>query len=139
MKEAFKGTKYKVFVKPHPYGSTKAFTSAKLTTNYHTGSLHQLIANSSAVYTVNSGSGFEALLHNKRVFTAGHCDYHWVTDTIKTEEDLKNSIELIDQPIDEDSITKFLHYCFNHHFVNINDEKSIERRLLRAIEDATNN
>ena len=31
-------------------------------------SIHQLLSNSTAVYTINSGVGLEALLHLKRVF-----------------------------------------------------------------------
>ena len=104
------------------------------TINDKTGSLHQLIAKSSAVYTINSSAGFEALLHGKRVFTTGHCDYHWATTTLKTDEDIKNSVTLIEQPVDKDRIIKFLHYCFNHYFMNVNDEKSIEQKIQKAVD-----
>ena len=131
--EAFKDTEYTVKVKPHPLDLVGTKTGWEWSVNDKTGSLHQLIENSTAVYTVNSGSGFEALLHGKRVFTAGKCDYHWVTDVLKTDEDIKASIDILDDPVDTDSIIKFLHYCLNHHFMNVNDEASIERKLLRAV------
>lgn len=130
--ELYKGSKYKVCVKAHPLE-----TSMHRDPNIFeaTGSIHKIIAGATAVYTMNSGSGFEALLHGKRVFTTGHCDYHWVTDVIKTDEDLQASINLIEQPVDTDRIIKFLHYCINYHFANINDEASIERKLQRAINE----
>jgi len=55
-----------------------------------------------------------------------------VTDVLKTDEDIKASIDILDDPVDTDSIIKFLHYCLNYHFMNVNDEASIERKLLRA-------
>ena len=133
VKEALK-SEYKVVVKDHPLIMTwsKEKRTWEWTIN-DTGSLHDLIAGSSAVYTVNSSAGFESLLHGKRVFTGGQCDYHWATTPIKTEDDLKNSISLIDEPVDSDRITKFLHYCLNHHFMNVNDDVSIARKIIRAV------
>jgi len=132
--EAYKDTEYTVLVKPHPLQIDWVKGEAVWSVNQQTGSLHELIANSAAVYTVNSSAGFEALLHGKRVFTAGHCDYHWVTDVIKTDEDIVASVDLLDKPVDTDAITKFLHYVINHHYMNINDEDSIIKKINRAAE-----
>lgn len=132
--EAFKDTKYTVHVKPHPLQIDWVDSKAVWSVNQQTGSLHELIENSAAVYTINSSAGFEALLHGKRVFTAGHCDYHWVTDIIKTDDDIVASVGLLDEPVDTDSIIKFLHYTINHHYLNINDEDSIIRKINRAVE-----
>jgi hypothetical protein len=41
--------------------------------------IHDLIAESDAVFTVNSGVGFEALLHSKPVVTFGRAEYDCVT------------------------------------------------------------
>lgn len=41
--------------------------------------IHDLIAESDAVFTVNSGVGFEALLHGKPVVTFGRAEYDCVT------------------------------------------------------------
>jgi len=140
--EAYKDTEYTVHIKPHPLQidwvrceDTPNKLKAVWTVNQQTGSLHELIANSAAIYTVNSSAGFEALLHGKRVFTAGHCDYHWVTDVIKTDEDIISSIDLLDKPVDTDAIIKFLHYTINHHYMNINDPASIIRKINRAVEN----
>ena len=45
-------------------------------------SIHQLLSNSIAVYTVNSGVGLEALLHLKKVFIFGNADYQSVANKI---------------------------------------------------------
>jgi hypothetical protein len=42
------------------------------------GSIHDLIAHSQAVYTVNSGAGLEAILHGKPVMTFGRAEYDGV-------------------------------------------------------------
>lgn len=136
--EVYKGSKYKVCVKAHPLSRQfdhhpKPYRTPDIFEA--TGSIHKIIAGATAVYTMNSGAGFEALLHGKRVFTTGHCDYHWVTDVIKTDADLQASIDIIEQPVDKDRIIKFLHYCLNYHFATIDDEASIERKLQRVIDE----
>lgn len=129
--DLYKGSKYKVCTRGHPLESGVAYGTAA---DFQcTGNLHTAIANASAVYTVNSGSGFEALLHGKRVFTTGKCDYHWATTELRTEEDLRNSVDLVEEPIDEDNRIQFLHYMLNYHLININDSDSIERKIIRAV------
>lgn len=126
----YRGTKYKVCTRGHPLESGHAYGTVD--TYQATGDLHKCIAGASAVYTVNSGSGFEALIHGKRVFTTGRCDYHWATTTIKTDNDLKDSIDLVEEPIDEDNRIQFLHYILNYHFINVKDTLSFERKIIRA-------
>ena len=138
--ELYRDTKYTVCTKAHPLTNpNKDQRDRPLTIDPSvfeaTGSIHKIIAGASAVYTVNSGSGFEALLHGKRVFTSGDCDYHWVTTSIKTKEELQNSIHLIDQPVDKDKILLFLHYVLNEYFVNIYDERQIRHKISRAISE----
>ncbi|MDT7688865.1 MAG: hypothetical protein QOE46_1624 [Acidobacteriota bacterium] len=41
--------------------------------------IHDLIAGARGVFTINSGVGFESLIHGKPVATFGNCDYKWVT------------------------------------------------------------
>lgn len=43
------------------------------------GSIHDLMTHAAAVYTINSGVGFEALLHEKPVVTFGRVEYDAVT------------------------------------------------------------
>ena len=127
----YKGSKYKVVTRGHPLEAGKPYgTPHDLQA---TGNIHKCIENATAVYTVNSGTGFEALLHSKRVFTAGLCDYRWATTEIKNDDDLKKSMELIEEPIDNDKRIQFLHYAINYHFLNVNNRDSIERKILRAV------
>lgn len=129
--DLYKGTKYKVVTRGHPLDSSKSYgTPYDLQA---TGNIHDCIAGASAVYTVNSGTGFEALLHGKRVFTSGVCDYRWATTEIKTDDDLKRSIDLVEEPIDEDNRIQFLYYFMQYHLMNVNDRDSIERKIIRAV------
>jgi capsule polysaccharide modification protein KpsS len=41
--------------------------------------VHDLISNAKGVFTINSGVGFESLIHGKPVVTFGNSDYQWVT------------------------------------------------------------
>lgn len=43
------------------------------------GNIHELIRRSDGVLVINSGTGFESLLHGKPVATIGDCDYNLVT------------------------------------------------------------
>jgi hypothetical protein len=43
------------------------------------GNIHEIIKRSSGVFTINSGTGFESLIHGKPVCTFGSCDYNRVT------------------------------------------------------------
>lgn len=125
VKEAFKGVGTNVHYKEHPGNLNYDKDSSE--------SLHDLIKNSEAVYTVNSGAGFEALFHGKKVYTAGNCDYSPVTIPIKSLEDIKSTMDMPGPSLEE--IGHFLHYAFNDHFVNAFDEKAIERKLFRAMNE----
>jgi capsule polysaccharide export protein KpsC/LpsZ len=136
--ELYKDTDYTVCVKTHPFSDPENFHSDEYVrmspdTFHATGSMHKIIAGATAVYTVNSGSGFEALMHGKRVFTSGKSDYHWVTTTVKNKQDLQDTMHLIEEPVDKDEILKFLHYVLNEYFVNIHDKQTIKDRIELAI------
>jgi len=58
-------------------------------------SIHQCLANCTAVYTVNSGVGLEAILHGKKVFRFGSTDYDAVTKKIEpTYQSIRNSWQI---------------------------------------------
>jgi hypothetical protein len=139
VEKTFANTKYDVIVKPSPLQINYTSDGWDFEIEEDAGSLHTLLASASAIYTINSSAGFEALLHNKRVFTTGLCDYHWASTTLKTLDELKASVELIDEPVDEDNITKFLHYCLTEYFVNIDEPSTIERRIKQCLKDADAN
>jgi len=45
-------------------------------------SIHQLVKECSAVYTVNSGVGLEAVLHGKKIFSFGQSDYDSISQQV---------------------------------------------------------
>jgi hypothetical protein len=128
--EIYKNSGYKVFTKPHPTGPAAKFPGEIIS-----GNMHALIDAAKVIYTVNSGSGFEALYHMKRVFAAGKSDYMWGCDVIKTREDIYDSVDMIDWPVDTDKIIKFIYYCMTEHFVNAYDEDSITRKIQTCLDE----
>lgn len=136
--ELYKDTGYTVCVKTHPFSDPENFYSDEYVRMspdiFHaTGSMHKIIDGATAVYTVNSGSGFEALMHGKRVFTSGKSDYHWVTTTVKNKQDLQDTMHLIEEPVNKDEILKFLHYALNEYFVSLHDKQRIKNRIELAV------
>ncbi len=72
-----------VVFKPHPV-SQKAMTKFEQQIRaagcyWSTANVHDLAAHAVAVFTINSGVGFEALLHLKPVVTFGRAEYDCVT------------------------------------------------------------
>jgi hypothetical protein len=72
-------------------------------------SIHELLPLCKAAVTINSGAGFEALIHLKPVITLGKADYSASTYECKDVEDIKNSKQFINAPVDELQIKKFLY------------------------------
>jgi len=70
-------------MKPHP-ANRKAMEPFRRHVNnqnifWSEANVHDLIANATGVFTINSGVGFEALLHTKPVVTFGHVEYDCVS------------------------------------------------------------
>jgi hypothetical protein len=82
------------------------------------GNIHDLVSRSSAVFTINSGVGFESLFHDKPVITFGDSDYARVTYRATAErlDDARRyAIEYTDAQ--RDRARQFLyHYCFEHGY-----------------------
>ncbi len=92
-------------------------------------SIHDLLSKCFCVYTVNSGAGFEALLHKKPVVTFGQAEYDCVT--------IKGDINSLDtawnnvyyEPIYHENVVKFFdsfikNYCVDS--TDINSYKNIK-------------
>ncbi len=93
----------------------------------YSGSIHQAISKCSAVYTINSGSGFEALFHLKPVVTFGEVDYQSATFNIKDFKELEaNPIPVLSEE-KIIYIKHFLSYYMREKNININSKKSIEK------------
>lgn len=90
-------------------------------------SIHQLIAHSSVVVSVNSGVGLEAILHGKSIFVFGRADYDSVQkDCI--ENSLYDEMSLLARSyreLDNDDIEiykKFVDSWYNTHYDYENSE-----------------
>ena len=70
-------------LKPHPANLKATIKYNQYVDNvsvyWANENIHSLIENCSAVYTINSGVGFEALFYLKPVITFGKCDYDCVS------------------------------------------------------------
>jgi Capsule polysaccharide biosynthesis protein len=135
--EAFQGSGCTVVIKKHP--RDEIMRTHKLERMPHVllseDSIHHIIPGSSAVITVNSGVGFEALLHLKPVFTSGHCDYHWVTTKLASREDVQNIPERLGQPPPRDQIIKFVTYMLKEYFVNAYDLDSVRKKVAMCVRE----
>jgi capsule polysaccharide export protein KpsC/LpsZ len=82
--------------------------------------VHDLIAGSRGVFTINSGVGFESLIHGKPVVTFGNCDYRWVTFGANRER-LDDAREFVGGYTDElrREANRFIYYYFFHHALSI--------------------
>ena len=72
-------------------------------------SIHQVLASSDAVITVNSGVGIEAILHQKKVLTFGNADYSTIAHKIMYGGSLDTAVQNLNKTIsiaeDIDSLT----------------------------------
>jgi hypothetical protein len=95
--------------------------------------VHDLIVSSRGVFTINSGVGFESLIHGKPVVTFGNCDYKWVTFRADADS-LNEAREFVFGYTDALRLeaNRFIYYyCFRHAF-SIEPENSSDsfRRLI---------
>jgi hypothetical protein len=85
--------------------------------------VHELITRSAGVITINSGVGFESLIHGRPVATFGDCDYRWVTHNT-TEATLDAARDHIYgfSPEQLRRQQRFIHHYCNHHAYSIEPE-----------------
>jgi capsule polysaccharide export protein KpsC/LpsZ len=90
---------------------------------------------SEAVICINSGVGFEALIHGKSVITAGHSDYHWAAHQISTVDDLTKTGNWQVPLLSNADVKKFLCFFLCDYLVDIRDPKSIYKCIDRAVSE----
>ncbi len=91
-----KTKKIQIIVKPHPLNRESMKPLGRIVLDrINNGenilwarniNIHDLLSNCEAVFTVNSGAGMEAILHNKPVFCYGRSDYASVSHYILKDE-----------------------------------------------------
>ncbi|MGP5648910.1 capsular polysaccharide export protein, LipB/KpsS family [Psychrobacter celer] len=118
--EYYKNTATKVVVKRHPYCNSLSM-QVLIETLVSEGSIvvsdasiHNIIANAKAVFVVNSGVGFESLMHLKPVVVCGQCDYAYaVSNQVKTPTELLRCLETDNFSVNEKKVKKLLYYYAN--------------------------
>lgn len=135
--EAFKDTGYTVVIKRHPQEKLMDITylAKQPHVMFSQHSIHDIIPDSTAVITVNSGVGFEALLHRKPVYTSGHCDYHWATRPLQSKNDVLAMKETLNEPFEEERNVRFMYYMLNEYFVNAFNKESVEAKIDMCIKE----
>ncbi len=99
--------------------------------------VHDLIAHAGAVYTINSGVGFEALLHGKPVVTFGRAEYDCVT--FKAElgnlDDAWKYCTEVEPGALLQRYQRFVDWFLGVHAVDLSRPQLAEERLMRLASD----
>ncbi|MDB5036152.1 MAG: hypothetical protein JWQ98_3393 [Chlorobi bacterium] len=104
------------------------------------GNIHDLVANAAGIFTINSGVGFESLIHGRPVATFGNCDYRWATFNATPgtiDAALKYLLDFSDA--DRDHQWRFIYHYWHHHGYSIAPGylDQSRGRLLKYLEEAT--
>jgi len=131
--------KIPLVIKPHPKsprsaplnefirGLSKRFPGGVYVS---TGDIRQLLDRAKAVFVINSGVGFEAMLRFKHVFTYGRCDYQQNTFHNLNAERV---LEALAAPIDIARSKRFL-YNWWQTITDMNDPQW-ESKIISAVDD----
>ena len=96
-------------------------------------SIHQILPRATAVVTVNSGVGFEALLYLKPVVCLGRADYSVAGWDVKKIEDLDAALmpALLGKPAE--FIKQFLLLAMTKYQVDCGNDIGMKQHVLRAL------
>ena len=92
-------------------------------------SVHSIIEGCEAVFTANSGTGFEALMHGKPVYISGLADYAYAA------AGFLDSREAVAQALrggfsaDREKILRFLYFYNKRYSVKADAREAVEDRL----------
>lgn len=128
-------TRAPVIVKPHPRDASAETDEAlrdlgRRFAHLHVarGNIHDIIAASDRVVTINSAVGIEAYLHRKPVILCGAADFHHIADTARSEADLAR---LVTRPPRARHYDKFIWWYFGQHCLSTTDPELAGRFLQR--------
>ena len=123
--------KISVCFKIHPYSlkdlkiqnTLKNYASKSRYVDISSRNIHELISASSGVFVINSGVGFEALIHGKPVVTFGNCDYQLATFSADRRS-LNQAQEYIQNysPEQQAFASKFIYNYYTNHAVSLADD-----------------
>lgn len=124
-----------VIVKPHPRDmgeDTRAglrdFAARFPQLRVSEGNIHDIIAASDRVMTINSAVGIEAYLHRKPVILCGQADFHHIAQTARSQDDLAGFLA---EPPRRRAYDKFIYWYFGLNCLSTTQEDLAERALER--------
>jgi len=97
------------------------------------GSIHKAIAKADTIYTINSGVGFESLLHLKPVVTFGKSDYMSMTRNITSLDEIEENPLYRLTKEQKSKIKSFVYYYITEKSIFIDDEIEIEKFIDKLI------
>lgn len=127
-------------VKRHPKCTTPAVTEllSDLASLPHveirSDSVNDLLPDAERVVVINSGVGFEALMHGRPTLTFGGCDYAPLTTSVQCLDDIATALAA-PAWIDEVAVAKFLLYYFEHYCVRADDDAGMLAHAARCLAD----
>lgn len=125
-----------VIVKPHPreldsavYDRLIALRDAHPRLCISTGNIHDIIAVSDRVVTINSAVGIEAYLHRKPVILCGKTDFHHIATTAHDAKDLSAALAA---PAPSRQYAKYVYWYFGLNCVNAGSDALVAQVLRRV-------
>lgn len=128
-----------VVLKPHP-ANLKVMKQFEvfvdnLTVFWSTANVYDLIEYSTAVYTINSGVGFESLLHLKPVVTFGRAEYDCVTFHLENNnfhDAWKYCLEVESKTL-ENKYSKFINWFLGEYAIDLSQPQLATITLERVV------
>ena len=125
----------RIVVKRHPF-CTSCEICRELEDLKHDGrviitecSVHSIIEGCEAVFTANSGTGFEALMHGKPVYISGLADYAYAAaGFLDSRESVAQALRS-GFAADRQKILRFLYFYNKRYSVPSNDREALKKRL----------
>lgn len=118
----YKDSGIAVVVKRHPKCRSLAVAAALRAVSKHHAHvrisarpIHQLLCSAEALFTVNSGVGSEAMIHERPIYLFGRADYDAIAHVIRSAESLQR-LALPPRPaVDASELKAFYYYYRNFH------------------------
>lgn len=142
---SLKHSKYRIVIKRHPKCRSHLIdnfldeVAGNDLTHITEASIHDLIVGAEAVFTINSGVGFESLIAGKPVFVASQVDYHYLTFDVRTISNEDELIQLIKHPVDIEKYSKFLFYFTKNYLIQCDDVASLSHHLQSFLKESNSN
>ena len=136
--DSFSNTDVSVLIKRHPKcrnAKMKAAITRVVENNsnvFETGqSIHVLLNQAEALYTVNSGVGSEAMIYNIPIYCFGRSDYGAIAHVLDDVETAKSMITCPEPKVSYEELVRF-HYFYRKEF-QISSDDALNAKIERII------